>query len=310
MARLVAALLAVALACASRDGGCIVDPCQVTAVVAAPLHPASDEPIGLRVSSALLFSGGTIMASARLANGIIVLDVVDTDHPEDFPGYKPTAETPQDVQAFIGPLMPGIYPIHTTLRVMIGGSIRSCIPQVQSVEVTPLGGGGVTTLAVEFYNAAIDRYVVTATDDEIARLDEGVLPGWVRTGETFPVYVPYQSDRRGWNVFRFYGLPQAGLDSHFLTARSEEAIALQEPPSSDSWEVETDDAFEAPLPDALSGECPYRSSAIHRFFNPRNGDHRYVVSRALRARLLADGWVPEGYGPDAVALCTAQALPQ
>ena len=42
-----------------------------------------------------------------------------------------------------------------------------------------------TSTAVEFYHGAFGHYFVTASPQEIAGLDTGVLPGWSRTGESF-----------------------------------------------------------------------------------------------------------------------------
>ena len=58
------------------------------------------------------------------------------------------------------------------------------------------------------------------------------------------------------------------------------------------------------LPDAQSGACPTATTPVYRVFNVRaDANHRYVTSTALRASMLAAGWIPEGYGPDAVAMC-------
>ena len=44
--------------------------------------------------------------------------------------------------------------------------------------------------AIEFYNATLDHYFVTASSDEIGKLDAGVFIGWTRTGLTFQVLDP------------------------------------------------------------------------------------------------------------------------
>jgi hypothetical protein len=181
-----------------------------------------------------------------------------------------------------------------------------CVLRPASVEVTATGGTVTAVLAVEFYNATIDRYIVTA-DQEIVDLDTGVHPGWVRTGEAFAVYLPGRSDFRGWPVCRFYGLPEAHLDSHFLSGRFAECNALRSDPQlGGAWVEDRANAFELPLPDTLSGACPFGSEPVYRFWNPRTGDHRYVVAPLLRAQLLQAGWIAEGDGPSAVALCTAR----
>jgi hypothetical protein len=308
MSRVAAGIVGLALALASVDGRCIVlDPCQSSIVVTAPYHPAADEPVALRISSGLAFTPGTvIMGRARLVSGVIVLDVVVTDDTSGFPGYKRTAPMFQDPQAFIGPLAPGVYPIHATIR-SATAAVESgpCVLRAFSVAVTAAGGAVTAVQAQEYFNATLDRYIVV-DDQEAVDLDTGVHPGWSPTGEGMAVYLAGGSDGRGQPVCRFLGVAPGNLGSHFLTARAEECIAMRAPPLSDSWILESGDAFEAPLPDALSGECPYGSAPVYRFWNPRNGDHRYVVSPALRGELLCQGWIAEGYGPDAVALCTAR----
>ena len=43
---------------------------------------------------------------------------------------------------------------------------------------------------------------------------------------------------------------------------------------------------------------------MYRVLNGRrDANHRYVTSPAIRATMLAAGWIAEGYGPDAVAMC-------
>jgi hypothetical protein len=41
--------------------------------------------------------------------------------------------------------------------------------------------------AVEYYNASLEHYFVTAEPDEAAALDAGTTPGWTRTGFAFSV---------------------------------------------------------------------------------------------------------------------------
>jgi hypothetical protein len=36
----------------------------------------------------------------------------------------------------------------------------------------------------------------------------------------------------------------------------------------------------------------------------RTPNHRYVTDRALRDAMVSQGWIAEGYGPDAVIMCT------
>ena len=72
--------------------------------------------------------------------------------------------------------------------------------------------------AVEYYDAALDHYFVTAIPSEIAALDGNQFPGWLRTGLSFNVLEAGSGVTGSTPVCRFYGSPDAGLDSHFYSA--------------------------------------------------------------------------------------------
>ena len=60
------------------------------------------------------------------------------------------------------------------------------------------------------------------------------------------------------------------------------------------------------LPDAVTGACPPGGSPVFRLWNARaSTNHRYTTSVATRDAMIAAGWMPEGYGPRAVAMCAA-----
>ena len=55
----------------------------------------------------------------------------------------------------------------------------------------PLPSGTGEALSVEYYNASLDHYFMTADANEVSILDAGIaIPGWQRTGYTFKVYPP------------------------------------------------------------------------------------------------------------------------
>ena len=64
--------------------------------------------------------------------------------------------------------------------------------------------------AIEYYNAALDHYFVTALPDEIAKLDAGDFVGWARTGQHITVYDPATPVPGMSPVCRFYGSPSPG----------------------------------------------------------------------------------------------------
>jgi len=158
-------------------------------------------------------------------------------------------------------------------------------------------------LAVEYYNAARDHYFLTASTIEKQILDTPSHSGWVRTGEAFWVYPSGFVDANVQPVCRFYGLPAAGLDSHFFSASETEcAEVINRFPQ--AWLLETGDAFRLFLPDVATGGCPTRTAPVYRVFNNQtDANHRYVRTRALRDEMLSQGWIKEGYGGEAVAMC-------
>jgi hypothetical protein len=158
--------------------------------------------------------------------------------------------------------------------------------------------------SVEFYNAGLDHYFMTANPSEIGDLDAGVHRGWTRTGQSFNVYaIGSTGHPERHPVCRAYGVPAAGLDSHFYSASPEEcfAVALK---FADAWALESDEVFEADLPDEATGQCPNGDVPVYRLWNNRlDSNHRYTTSTAIRDQMLASGYVAEGYGPRGVALC-------
>lgn len=104
-------------------------------------------------------------------------------------------------------------------------------------------------------------------------------------------------------VCRFYGLPGAGLDSHFYSASRSECgrVASQ---FAGAWRKETDNAFRATLPDPDSGRCPAGTLAVFRLWNGRSdSNHRYTTDIGIRNAMIAKGYTAEGYGPLGVAMC-------
>ena len=160
---------------------------------------------------------------------------------------------------------------------------------------------------VEFYNAALDHYFITANAKEIADLDGGVHKGWARTGKSFKAYAVGSTGSTGRRpVCRAYGNPAAGLDSHFYSASPQEcATTLTK--FKGSWLLEASEVFEMELPDVTTGACASGGMPVYRVWNNRaDSNHRYTTSIADRDAMVAKGYVKEGYGPNSVTLC---ALP-
>jgi hypothetical protein len=170
--------------------------------------------------------------------------------------------------------------------------------------LTPNGGGAPgESVAVEFYNRALDHYFITISPAEINDLDTGVHPGWERTGLRF---LAYDGPTAGASpVCRFYRTPGQG-DSHFYSASVAECnTVIDNPQTYPGWTYESATVFYIALPDPFTGACAAGMQPIWRFYNQRTINHRYTADQLARDDMRADPstWRPEGYGADDVTMC-------
>lgn len=148
--------------------------------------------------------------------------------------------------------------------------------------------------AVEFYNASLDHYFVTASRAEIASLDGG--NSWKRTGERFLVDDAETPDTSP--VCRFAGTT---FSSHFYSVDAAECATVKTNPS---WKAEGV-AFYVTAP-AADGSCA-KGLQVFRLYNDGHGgapNHRYTTSIWVASLMQVDGWVPE-----VVAFCTSEPVP-
>jgi hypothetical protein len=153
--------------------------------------------------------------------------------------------------------------------------------------------------AIEYYNAGLDHYFMTANRDEIALLD-ATDTGWSRTGLRFNVYPAGASVATP--TCRFSTMASAIPASRFYSPFVAECLQVQ---ASVGWQLETADAFEVELPSA-DGTCSPRTAPVYRLFNNLQGggpNHRYTTDRVTRTAMLAKGWIAEGFGDDGVSMC-------
>jgi uncharacterized delta-60 repeat protein len=155
---------------------------------------------------------------------------------------------------------------------------------------------------VEFYNAQLDNYFVTADANEAAGIDQGSAgPGWSRTGETF---------KSGGTtaVCRFYGSLSPGPNSHFYTLAGPECDSLKRlqaetPNTEPRWNFESLDFVSTP---PIDGICPTDSVPVYRAYNDgyaRGGasNHRISTRASAILALVTRGWRDEG-----VLMCAPQ----
>ncbi|MDQ2961960.1 MAG: hypothetical protein M3R31_02200 [Pseudomonadota bacterium] len=163
-------------------------------------------------------------------------------------------------------------------------------------------------VSVEYYNATLDHYFISDLQPDIDALDTGHFPGWTRTAKSFKVFASQASGGPGVNpVCRFY-IPPAHGNSHFFSASPAECALLQQKmltdPNYSGYVYETPNAFYIALPDTATGACPSATIPVYRLWNQRaDSNHRYTTDPAIKAQMIVQGYVAEGYGPDAVIMC-------
>ena len=151
----------------------------------------------------------------------------------------------------------------------------------------PASAGPDERIVVEYHNAKLNHYFITAEPAEAAMLDAGILvPGWVRTGYNFKAW-PAGSPR-GLAACRFFG-PR--FNSHFYTIDADEC-ALRKADPFWSYEGIAFNAFWTPTPD-----CPEDLIPVARLYNNGMGgqaNHRYLTSRSEINNTYQNGWTVEG----------------
>lgn len=184
-----------------------------------------------------------------------------------------------------------------------GESVRDNLAQNFSGAAATLPVIPVT--AVEYFNATLVHYFISDLAPDIAALDAARIAGWARTGQSFKVWPISMGFLH--NVCRYY-IPPAHGDSHFFSASAAECATIAAQiginPNYSGYVLETADAFSVALPDA-NGVCAYNWLPVYRLWNHRaDSNHRYTIDPLVKAQMQARGYVAEGYGPNAVAMCS------
>jgi uncharacterized protein (DUF1800 family) len=153
-----------------------------------------------------------------------------------------------------------------------------------------VAAGEPTARAVEFYNARLNHYFITAFPEEAAMLDAGiVVPGWARTGVTFSAWASAGDSPTAVPVCRFFGTPGVGPDSHFYTADPNECALVKQNPG---WTFEAISFYIEPAP-AVS--CPAKTAPIYRSFYPgpnvTASNHRFLPDLTMHQKMAASSIV-------------------
>ena len=156
--------------------------------------------------------------------------------------------------------------------------------------------------AIEYYHAGFDHYFISASADEIGKLDAGTFAGWVRTGRQFNVFGAPATGLR--TACRFFSTAFGARSSHFYTPDAPECATVRGNPD---WQFEGDVFYT--MPPAQDGNCAAGTKPVYRMYNNGQGgapNHRYTTEPSVRALMLAQGWIAEGYGAIGVIMCAPQ----
>ena len=199
----------------------------------------------------------------------------------------------------VGPLAPGTF---TFFETVLASNGRPAYNGQDTVVVTVTADTTVGEV-VEYYNATLDHYFITASGSDIAALDAHLFAGWTRTGEKFFANLGPVAGTSP--VCRYY-IPPALGDSHFFSAFSDECRVIEDSIALGgvyNYVRENVAAFYVALPDE-TGTCTPPRIPVYRLWNQRvDSNHRYTTSLTLRDSMLAKGYVSEGYGANGVAMC-------
>jgi hypothetical protein len=154
---------------------------------------------------------------------------------------------------------------------------------------------------VEYYNAKLDRYFITADDAEISALDRREVDGWSRTGYAFSAFAPSAADRDLVPVCRLYATSGAHANSHLYAASADGCKAKR---GEGTWVLESANVFRVRLPDAATGRCVGGTTPVYGVVDSRDdANRRYTADVAVRNAMLARGWLPKAQSAGGVAFC-------
>jgi YVTN family beta-propeller protein len=160
-----------------------------------------------------------------------------------------------------------------------------------------------TALAVEYRDANSGQYFHTASDDERALVDDGALGrDWSRTQAYWRVWTAPAAGRVP--MCRLYGTHFGATGAHLYTPYGHECGATAKS-AGGGWAFEGIAYFVA-MPNR-DGTCAPHTVPVYRLYDgSRAGapNHRYTTDAAVRDAMVAQGWIAEGSGADAVFACT------
>jgi uncharacterized protein (DUF1800 family) len=148
----------------------------------------------------------------------------------------------------------------------------------------PVGAAEPTANVIEYFNAGLGHYFMTASPDEAAMLDAGtVVSGWTRTGVEFGAFASASDRADAVPVCRFFGTPGRGPNSHFYTADAAECASVRQNPD---WTYEGL-AFYIDAPQG--GRCAAGTTPVYRSFHAGtsvgDSNHRFLVDLTMHEKM-------------------------
>ena len=184
-----------------------------------------------------------------------------------------------------------------TQRYLLRADADAMIAQAEASNIMKSLPAVPTATLVEFYWAAKDQYFYTSDAAEIAALDAGKV--WVRTGQSFKVFVSGSSGGQGTAACRFYGIAGGVVDAHVFTLDAAECTSLN---GNANWVRENASAFEAALPYSVTGACAKNTTPVYRI--NYKGSTRLTTSLAEKIATVAKGGTAAGSGPTGIGMCS------
>jgi hypothetical protein len=147
-----------------------------------------------------------------------------------------------------------------------------------------------TANVIEYYNAPLNHFFITAYPDEAAMLDQGlVVKGWTRTGVTWSAWANAGDSATAVPVCRFFGTPGKGPNSHFYTADANECAVVKQNPG---WTFEAI-AFYIEVPQL--GACKAGTTPVYRSFYPgadvSQSNHRFLPDLTMSEHMAGSSIV-------------------
>ena len=145
---------------------------------------------------------------------------------------------------------------------------------------------------IEYFNRDVGRYFITGRASEQATLD--ALPAsFQRTGMRFSAKSSEYRDVPEQPVCRFYAAPESGGSNTHFYGTGDDCPALN------TVRQVRFEGFDFAAIKPTNAACPATApNPVYRLFNNKSannqGNHRYAVTVATKAKMIAKGWIDEG----------------